>query len=759
MNRPIRLRTAVAASLLAAAPASVLADDASALLEEMPALPAALDRIVVTASRVEVRDVAGSVQFLDEAVLVQHGYADINRTLRQVPGLNIVEEEGFGIRPSIGIRGSGTDRNSKIAVMEDGVPIAPAPYSAPSAYYFPRTPRMHAIEVSKGPAAIKYGPQTVAGAVGMHSTPIPGEPGGGPAGFARLTGGEYGTLRGHGIVGGYVTTQGGYDVGLSLETLQERSDGFKELDSGGDTGFRIQDYVAKLALRSSAGAERPQSLELKLQYSDEASDETYLGLALEDFRAEPYRRYRSSQLDEMNVEHWTYQATHRIDLSDRLDLTTVAYYTNTERAWYKLNDVRNAADTGYSSLSAILADPSAYPVEYAALVGEPGTSSAAGALRVRNNAREYYAAGIQSVLGIGFDTGAASHQLELSVRYHRDEEDRFQQDDRYQMVDGEMLLTSAGAPGSQSNRVGEAEAWAFYLRDTIDWGRWTLTPGVRYETIDLERTDWGSADPGRDGPVTVARSSVDALLPGVGTLYALTDSLSLVGGVHRGFVNPSPGSNADAEESWNYEAGLRYDNGFASIEAIGFLVDYENLVGTCTASTGGGCAIGDQYDGGAARVQGLELIASWDAGAALGLGVGIPLSAIYTLTDGEFRTSFDSDFGEWGDVQAGDELPMVPQNQLTLNAGLEGQRWRAYLTLNYVDEARSVAGSGAIPDSQRIDSRTLLDLSGEFDLAAGASLFASVQNLTDEVYNVAFRPAGARPGAPRTLLAGLKIRF
>jgi len=759
MKRSIRLRTAVAASLLAAAPTSVLADDAAALLEEMPAMPATLDRIVVTASRVDVGDVAGSVQFLDASVLEQHSYADINRTLRQVPGLNIVEEEGFGIRPSIGIRGSGTDRNSKIAVMEDGVPIAPAPYSAPSAYYFPRTPRMHAIEVSKGPAAIKYGPQTVAGAVGMYSTPIPGEPGDGPAGFANLTGGEYGTLRGHGIVGGYVTTEGGHDVGLSFETLQERSDGFKELDSGGDTGFRIQDYVAKLALRSRAGAERPQSLELKLQYSDETSDETYLGLALADFRAEPYRRYRSSQLDEMNVEHWTYQATHRVDFSDRLDLTTVAYYTSTERAWYKLNDVRNAADTGYASLSAILGNPSAYPVEYAALVGEPGTSSAPGALRVRNNAREYYAAGIQSVLGIGFDTGAASHQLELSVRYHRDEEDRFQQDDRYQMVDGVMLLTSAGAPGSQSNRVGEAEAWAFYLRDTIDWGRWTLTPGVRYETIDLERSDWGSADPDRDGPVTVARSSVDAFLPGVGALFVLTDSLSVVGGVHRGFVNPSPGSDADAEESWNYEAGLRYENGFASIEAIGFLVDYENLVGTCTASTGGGCTIGDQYDGGAARVQGLELIASWDAGAALGLGVGIPLSAVYTLTDGEFRTSFDSDFGEWGDVQAGDQLPMVPENQITLNAGLEGQRWRAYLTLNHVDEARSVAGSGEIAANQRIDSRTLLDLSGEFDLTAGASLFASVQNLTDEVYNVAFRPAGARPGAPRTVLAGVKMRF
>jgi len=758
MNRAKPVRCAVASILLAAGAGTSLADDSAGVVEAMPAVPT-LDRIVVTASRVDVRDVAGSVRFLDQAVLEQHRYADINRTLRQVPGLNIVEEEGFGIRPSIGIRGSGTDRNAKIAVMEDGVPIAPAPYSAPSAYYFPRTPRMSAVEVSKGPAAIKYGPQTVAGAVGLFSTPIPGEPGQGPAGRISLMGGEYGTLRGHGIVGGYVATARGYDVGLSLETLQERSEGFKELDSGGDTGFRIQDYVAKFALRSQAGAGRPQSLELKLQYSDENSDETYLGLALDDFRADPYRRYRASQLDEMNVEHSTLQATHRIDFSDRLDLTTVAYYTNTERAWYKLNDVRNAADTGYASLTAILGNPTAFPVEYAALVGEPGSSSAPGALRVRNNAREYYAAGIQSVLGIGFDTGAASHELELSVRYHRDEEDRFQNDDRYQMADGRMLLTSAGAPGSQSNRVGEAEAWAFYLRDTIDWGRFALTPGVRYETIDLKRSDWSAADPGRDGPASVSRNSVDALLPGVGVLYALTDSVSLVGGVHRGFVNPSPGSDADPEKSWNYEAGLRYDNGFASIEAIGFLVDYQNLVGTCTASTGGGCSIGDQYDGGGARVQGLELIASWDAGAALGLGVGIPLSAIYTLTDGEFRTSFESDFGEWGDVQAGDELPMVPENQLTLNAGLEGQRWRAFLTLNYVDETRSVAGLGPVPENQRIDGRTLVDLSGEFDLTAGASLFASVQNLTDEVYNVAFRPAGARPGAPRTVLAGVKMRF
>jgi Fe(3+) dicitrate transport protein len=749
------VRASVSMILATAASTAIAAEAAET---EGAATAPALERIVVTAERIDPSRVGGSVALLNSATLEEHSYGDVNRVLRQVPGLNIVEEEGFGIRPSIGIRGSGTDRNTKIAVMEDGVLIAPAPYAAPAAYYFPRMPRMSAVEVSKGPAAIKYGPQTVAGALGLYSAPIPDEPGG-LSGKLELLGGDFGTFRGHALVGGYIDTGLAYDVGLSLETLQERSDGFKELDSGGDTGFDIGDYVAKVALRSNEGATRAQSLELKLQYSDEASDETYTGLTLDDFRADPYRRYRGSQLDEMNVEHWTVQASHRIDFTDRLDLSTIAYYTQTERAWYKLNDVRNAANTGFTSLSAILEDPVTYATEFAAIVGTPGTSSAAGALRVRNNAREYYAAGAQTVLGFAFDAGGASHQLEASVRYHRDEEDRFQNDDRYQMVDGAMRLTSAGAPGTQDNRIGEAEAWAFYLRDTITWDSLTLTPGVRYESIELQRTNYGTADPGRDGDPTVQRNTVDVVLPGVGTVYALNGGLKLVAGVHRGFVNPAPGSDADAEESWNYEAGVRFEQGIASVEAMAFLVDYENLVGTCTASTGGDCNIGDQYDGGAARVHGLELVAAWDAGAALGSGWSIPLSAVYTWTQGEFRTSFRSGFEEWGDVEAGDELPLVPEHQLTLNAGIDARRWRTYLTMNYVDEARAEAGSGAIPANDRIDRRTLLDLSAEFDMTRRASLFASVTNLTDEAYNVAFRPAGARPGAPRSWMAGVKMQF
>jgi Fe(3+) dicitrate transport protein len=42
-------------------------------------------------------------------------------------------------------------------------------------------------------------------------------------------------------------------------------------------------------------------------------------------------------------------------------------------------------------------------------------------------------------------------------------------------------------------------------------------------------------------------------------------------------------------------------------------------------------------------------------------------------------------------------------------------------------------------------------------MRASSTLFIGIQNLTDATYVVARRPAGARPGLPRTLLAGIRI--
>src|SRR5690606_3231720 len=130
------------------------------------------------------------------------------------------------------------------------------------------------------------------------------------------------------------------------EGYLDNVDGFKRLQGPSgetiddyNTGFDKGDLLARLRLTTAPGAGAHQSLTLTAGYTDEVSNETYLGLTAADFAATPFVRYAGSQVDEMDAEHLALRARHVAVFSDRLDLTTTLYRNTFSRNWYKLDSV------------------------------------------------------------------------------------------------------------------------------------------------------------------------------------------------------------------------------------------------------------------------------------------------------------------------------------------------------------------------------------------------------------------------------------
>jgi Fe(3+) dicitrate transport protein len=692
----------------------------------------------------EAARITGSAHVIDEAALKQFEDDDPHRVLARVPGVYVRGEDGYGLRPNIGMRGAISDRSKKVSLLEDGILLGPAPYSAPAAYYFPLLTRMTGLEVFKGPAAIQHGPQTIGGAINLISRPVPA------SGHRLATDMAYGADaygKWHGYYG-----YGSDRAGVLIEAVRLRSDGFKRLAVPpgvvSDTGFERTEVVAKARLGSSPDARVFHEARVKFGFSHEHSNETYLGLSDADFAVAPVARYAASQLDRMRNHRLLAEAGYRLAIAKRLDLDIAVYHHRFTRSWFKVAGFR-----GGPSITAVLADPSGgkRQVFYDVLTGAQDSATSDEVLELGDNHRRYLSQGVQLTGWLDLPSlGPVVQRARLGLRYHYDQVRRRHTVDGFDMRSGRLV--SEGRPQQLTTRnLGDAHAIAGYVADELQLGDLTLVPGLRVEHI---RTGFDDHETG----VTL-RQVQQVVLPGVGGLYAIAGGLSAVAGVYQGFspVAPGDGDVARPELSVNYEAGLRLLRGELQAEAVGFYNDYSNITGQCSFSSG--CAaeqLDQQFDGGEARIAGLE--ASLQHRIAIS-GLNVPLRASYTYTRTELLTNFSSDNPLFGEVEAGDEMPYIPRHQAALLAGLHMEHGGFNLGGSYMAAMREAAGDEPLGEVMSTDAFLVLDALAYVRPVPQVEVYLKIDNLLDDVHTVSHRPYGARPGRPRFVQLGLRTEM
>ena len=716
----------------------VLANNPNVVAESDSTKPIALDAVEVLAESKSIttgmflRNAEPS-DVVSKSELDQFRYTDIHRIVSRIPGVYISEEDGLGLRPNIGVRGTGSLRMEKLNVMEDGVLIAPAPYASPAAYYSPTAGRMESIEVRKGSTQIKHGPFTTGGSLNYISTSIPTS----KLNSVSLDIGSFGKR--------LMQVRSGDSMGnfaYLIELYSDKMDGFKELDGGGDTGYDKTDFMTKLRYSFSES----HALEFKYSMTDELSDETYLGLTDADYSDNPLRRYRATALDEMDADHSQIMLSYAAKLNDNMSLAIIGYSNDFARNWYKLNKVNSM------SLSSITKPTSDEWNEFYLLMN--AENSVDDAYRIKANNREYYSSGIQAV----FNVNAGNHDIQAGVRIHSDEMDRFQWEDRYGMQNGKLIMTTQATKGSDSNRIDSAEATALFAEDRFTYGDITVTAGARYEEIVLKRDDWGKTDPDRSETPSQRQHTMDVIVPGIGFEYALNDYQSVSVGVHKGFAPPGPGTSGveenavEPETSINTEIGFKSNKGLNSLEVTFFTNSYENLIGADTAASGGGTD--EIFNGGAVNISGLELYLRRilvDTGS-----VQIPFEMSWTNTNSEFQESFD---GFWGKVLKGDELPYIPDNLITFNLGLNVEKFSSNISLKKTPKMRTVAGSGRLFKSHSTDELTIIDVGMRYAFDNSVTLSFNINNFLNDNSIAARRPYGVRPSMPRSLNIGVNYIF
>ena len=672
--------------------------------------------------------------------------------LEFMPGINGYADDGFGnSRLSIGIRGLNPRRSARVLILEDGVPIQPAVYIYPNAYYNPPSDRIDAVEVIKGSAALRFGPQTMGGVINYTTR----KPDGTRGLTNRLTVGNNGYYSAFSEWRGL----GPENIASDLQLLYKHGDGFRDNNT-----FDQVNGTVKTLFRLN----QKKTLYLKANGNFEDANATYTGLTEYSFQTDP--NFNPKPDDNFKILRTSLDLIYTNKISTNLISNTTVYTSVFDRRWWRENDI-------FVRASAFLKEDLTPVPHYQTgdLVRIGGGAANFGILRT------FYVGGVEQNYTFKHSFVGSQGHAEVGARVHWE---RFIDDrkigDAPDARDGVYYTGNPDDPEDPVNIVGqshhyETTALALYLKEQREWDRLTVSPGVRFEVFKQERVD-------RLYGAILADKVSAVLLPGIGANYQL-GRFNLFGGIHRGYTAPSSGAlkitqfgenvevgglDLEAEKSWNMEVGFRSWTPGLTLEVAGFLVKISDIV-----AAGRGTAFRNL---GKADTYGLETALAFGISRFVPLLPDVNLS--YTYLQTEIKSGIVKSATIAGNVGvdiAGNELPYAPRHTLTVGLAKQvGDRLRMRADMRFVDEVftdfENLKRTYNRGDTGTIPSYTIFSASVDYKIFNQWKVFVTGKNLFDKVYigsrlhSNAGQPeaslsSGILIGPRRQILAGIKHEF
>lgn len=698
------------AAVLSAFSTVALSDDVSAVKK-----PLLLDvpRVDVIGTKDQQFKQSSASTIIEQQELESTHVMTTNEALRKVPGVVVRDEEGFGIRPNISIRGLNPTRSTKVMLLEDGIPLAYAPYGDNASYYYPSIDRFSRIEVQKGANQVKFGPQTIGGVIN-HITPDAPDAFGG---WASLMFGNRDYQNARFNVGGN---------GMLLDYTHKSGEGNRD-----NTNLNIDDLNFKV----TKAVNDFHAVTLRANYFSENSQVGYSGLTRAEFNnfGGEYYPYKNDRFD---TKRYGLSLTHDWQISDSALLRTNYYYSYFDRDWWRQSSNSNDALTSNGVTPAGCA--ALRDNRILGLTVDPNSCQGN-----QGRQRTYEAYGIEPRLTVDHGMG----QLELGLRAHFEDQDRRQDN-------GSSPTARTGV--RVEDNIRKTDAYSGFVSNRFDIGHFNITPVLRYEHIDNSRKN------------NLNGQSASAVLtewvPGISAAYTMNDQYTLFGGVHRGFAPPrvedlivgNGSTEVGAEKSTNYELGFRARPTKAlSIESTAFYNDFDNLI-----AVGSVAANLPALSEGKAKFGGLEVLASYQFDNGMYNRIAYTWTPIAEQTSAFRRVDNNAIVGG---SASGNRQPYAPENTVTAAFGYRVGSWDAMIEAvhvgkQYADFAETEAVNSTGQNGE-IASYTIYNAAINYKMPEyKTTVFLVGKNIFDKEY-IVDRTRGILTGMPGLIQVGARYDF